>query len=57
MPPHRRINWFESWFVKQFGADKQHLLTRDVDGGYESVEVNALWVGFNAGVEYGAVYQ
>lgn len=39
---------FEKWFVAQFGDKTKVLLSRDGDG-YTDQEVNAMFIGFNAG--------
>lgn len=43
---------FETWVMKQFGSQGLILLSGfDEVEGYSDHTVNAMWIGFNAGVE------
>ena len=43
---------FQEWYIKSFGASTTSLLAdfHDEDG-YADQYINALWIGFNAGLE------
>lgn len=45
---------FEKWFMQQFSQHSNALLevaTIDGEDRYKDDEINALWIGFNAGYE------
>ena len=41
-------NFFEEWFLAQFGQNKKGLLKQDENGGYVDETVLPMWIGFNA---------
>ncbi len=43
---------FEKWIIKKMGNHvKQLLIDFDEEDGYADQTVNAMWIGFNAGVK------
>tara|TARA_Y100001938_G_C7834959_1_gene303293 strand:+ start:300 stop:464 length:165 start_codon:yes stop_codon:yes gene_type:complete len=49
MMEHKEL--FEQWLITQFGPDHLRGLSFDVNNGYSSQTINAMWIGFNAGIE------
>ena len=43
---------FENWIVLQMGSNIKSMLANfDIEGGYHDQTINAMWIGFNAGIE------
>ncbi|MEC8325907.1 MAG: hypothetical protein VX100_07405 [Pseudomonadota bacterium] len=42
---------FESWLVNQFGSQINSQLKFCMEDGYKDHAINAMWIGFNAGIE------
>lgn len=45
---HKKI--FEEWLKVQYGNDVFTNLSFDSKNGYSKETVNAMWIGFNAGI-------